>query len=786
MVSISRETRLPADAVAVLTLLALIGGIAWERLHAARILVRLDTMTFFLPMYAFLGERLRSGDIPGWNPHQFAGMPFAGDPESGWMYLPAMLLFTLLPPVAAFTALVVVHLALGGLATYAFARSLGLVALPALVAATAFAFSAFAEFSACCTVFAQLTAWLPLALLGVERMVRAGSPLGRAGWWCLTGLAISQMIAGWFGQGAYYGLLTVGGFLAYRTLIAPPHRIQTRLANLLLHGVASLALGLGLAAAGILPRLDALSRSTLAGGDYRAFAPYAAQPSDWSLATVLNQILSLDAAEMRFYAGGATVALAVVALPLIGRRYCAPFFAFTAVIAVVLAASPTPLHHVFYLLPRFQLIHEHHSYRVLTIVYLAVALLAGATVAALPTLRRHRWRLLIVAPLPFLLLRFAQTARVGTDIDRSTVVATVAVVLLLAIYAVSPVAAVRRLVPVLLLLAVFVDPAGWRLHWDRATATRQNAQAEAHIDAYTTVSEAAAFLQARQGDAPVRFFGYEHAVLTEPRDPQRLNGRFRSEDQVMLLLNNRGHSLGLDDIQGYNPLQIARYTTYVTAMNEAPQEYHEIHALPGAFDSPLLAALNARYVVVPTAIPPGRPDLLHLSQRYPTVHADRRVRVIENPDAFPRAWLVHAAEHVPPGQALARLTSGNIDLATTAVLESAPPEMSSPTDPTNDVVTLQRYTPDAIALISRTDAPGMVVLSEVYDPNWTAYVDGEPVPLLVANHTFRAVAVPAGEHTLELRYESRPLQIGLLVTGFTALVMLGVAVALTRRAVRRR
>jgi hypothetical protein len=36
-----------------------------------------------------------------WNPHQFSGTPFAGDPESGWTYLPAMLWFTLLPLGAA-------------------------------------------------------------------------------------------------------------------------------------------------------------------------------------------------------------------------------------------------------------------------------------------------------------------------------------------------------------------------------------------------------------------------------------------------------------------------------------------------------------------------------------------------------------------------------------------------------------------------------------------------------------------------------------------------------------
>src|SRR5918994_1551778 len=351
--AVAFRARLSADTVAVLTLLALTGAFAWERLHSARGIARLDTITFFLPMYTELGERLRAGDIPGWNPHQLAGAPFAGDPESGWMYFPAMLLFTALPPVAAFTALVTVHLALGGLATYALARTLGMGVLPAMVAATAFASGAFSEFTGCCTIYAQLTAWLPVSLLGVELAIRSASPLSRSGWWCLSGLAISQMLAGWFGQGAYYGLLTVGGFVLFRTVLAPPATASgwtARLSNLLIHGAVILALGFGLAAAGILPRLDALGRSTLAGGDYRAFAPYVAQPDDWTLPQVINQLLSIDADRLRYYAGGAVLMLALFALPLAGRRYAAPFFAAVSLIVLVLASEPTPLHRLFFVL----------------------------------------------------------------------------------------------------------------------------------------------------------------------------------------------------------------------------------------------------------------------------------------------------------------------------------------------------------------------------------------------------------------------------------------------------
>lgn len=77
--------------------------------------IGIDAATFFNPVYTFLGERLRSGHIPMWNPHQFSGAPFAADPQSGWMYLPAMVLFTLLPLVVVAKAYMIFNLLLAGL-----------------------------------------------------------------------------------------------------------------------------------------------------------------------------------------------------------------------------------------------------------------------------------------------------------------------------------------------------------------------------------------------------------------------------------------------------------------------------------------------------------------------------------------------------------------------------------------------------------------------------------------------------------------------------------------------
>jgi len=193
-----REIRRDALGLGLLT--GLVALVAWRNLTDDVWLSRHDILTQFLPWYAYLGERLRAGEIPGWNPHQFSGAPFAGDPQSGWMYLPAMLFTPFLAPAIALKAIVVFALAFAAFSTYAFARVLRMGVVAALVGAVVFAFGPFLQQNThCCTARGQVALWIPLALLGVELALRAKTWHGRLAPWCVTGLAISQMLAGWFG-----------------------------------------------------------------------------------------------------------------------------------------------------------------------------------------------------------------------------------------------------------------------------------------------------------------------------------------------------------------------------------------------------------------------------------------------------------------------------------------------------------------------------------------------------------------------------------------------------------
>jgi hypothetical protein len=813
-VAIGRTRRWRADAFALTVLLLLIALVSWNNVwRIDRWVARVDIITFYLPWYAHLGEALRRFEVPGWNPFLFGGTPFAGDPQSGWAYLPAMIAFTLFAPIPAMKVFAIMHLAIGGLSTYGLARVLGMGAMPALVAGTAFAFGPFfAHNTSCCTIMAQIAPWIPLAFLGVELSLRARTWTGRGLAWWLSGFAISQMLAGWIGQGAYNGLLAVGSYLAYRTLIAPPtmpngsdsrsavvgpgpsFEWKKRLRGAALHATGIFGFGFVLGAAGTLIRLDVNAATNLAGGSYDEVTEHGA--TQWDVVGMLGRILSLDSSNLKFYLGGATFALAILAPLVARRRYAVPYFAGYTVVILTLTLKTTPLHHLFYLLPAYRSLHEHAPYRIVGLLWVGPAILAGATVACWAQRAHSPWTI-TAAAVPVLVVGSVRNALgVGAaTIHARTVWMVAAVSALLALVAVLAQPRVRvrlpaavpvgPLVSVALLALVVWDPTG-RLVANtlRAPGASASLRAKTELLAGTTdPGGAGEFLQARarEGEA-FRYFGYDGVGLrTANQDGLTYHARRLDPLIERLLVSARALRLGLQDIQGYNPIQLARYVETIAAINGGVrQDYHDANVLPGGVRSSLLDLLNVRYVVIPNDLPAGRPrpDLSYLVGTTREVFRNDKVRVLERPSALPRAWIVHDALEVGAGESLDLLVSGGIDPRTTALLERAPPPLVQPADTATDAVSVTHEEADTIRLDARTDADGLLVLSEVYDEGWHAYVDGKRVPVFVADHVLRAVPISAGSHVVELRYEPASLRIGLWLSGAgiaAGLVLAGLA-----------
>ena len=87
-------------------------------------------------------------------------------------------------------------------------------------------------------------------------------------------------------------------------------------------------------------------------------------------------------------------------------------------------------------------------------------------------------------------------------------------------------------------------------------------------------------------------------------------------------------------------------------------------------------------------------------------------------------------------------------------------------------VTWIESTPERLMLRVETTQPAVLVVRDTYFPGWQAMVDGRPVALWRADLLFRAMPVPAGEHTVTLSYHSRAFVRGALLSGLALAALL--------------
>jgi hypothetical protein len=343
-------------------------------------------------------------------------------------------------------------------------------------------------------------------------------------------------------------------------------------------------------------------------------------------------------------------------------------------------------------------------------------------------------------------------------------------------------ARVVPLVPVLALALIFLQPTGAELvsswsgrPWDNwGPWWSPDEKMTRAIEVNTAESDpggAGEFLQEQlAANGPFRSVGYAAVNHSDEPGGGYEHRRFAADIQA-LIVSGRPMFLGTYEIQGYDPLQLARYVDYMTALNGRPQDYHLENLLPGYFDLQLFNMLNTRYVLVAADLPPDRADVVHLTTGKREVFRNELVVVYENPDAFPHAWVVHDVRRVERDQAEQLLKDGTIDFRRTALVEGEVPEVL-PATSALEGAEVTAYGADEMTIATMADAPGLLVVSEVYESGWRAYVDGEEVEILPTNLALRGVPIPAGEHVVELRYEPRSLRIGLWISGIATLAML--------------
>src|SRR5437899_77186 len=142
----------------------------------------------------------------------------------------------------------------------------------------------------------------------------------------------------------------------------------------------------------------------------------------------------------------------------------------------------------------------------------------------------------------------------------------------------------------------------------------------------------------------------------------------------------------------------------------------------------------------------------------------RDARIVTNSRALPRAFLVARARCANDQDALRLIRDAEVDLRHEVVLSGCltPPPGVAELGVAHVAFTVDEA--DRVRLTTDSDGPAWLVLSDTWFPGWQARVDGVPQPVGRADYAFRAVALGAGRHDVEMTYAPRSVRDGLMTT----------------------
>jgi hypothetical protein len=743
-----------------------------------------DLLTFWLPRWSFLGDSVVAGRIPLWNPFEMAGYRFAADPQSGWLYAPPMLLFSLFSPGPALRLFITLNPLIAGLGMYAFLRKETLGRAAATAGGLVLAMMMSTSTIAISLPFAGALAWTAVLLLAASGYRRAERWSGRLPWLALGAFAWMQVAAAHMSHGLVIATafaiayLAAGAVTDARTGIVAARSAAAR--------AALFVLVLPLAALPILvPHIDLLGESSLRGG-YGALGDtgqsevgdplgsngiwaswplaFGAAPGAYAGATALGCVL-LAARARRLRAlvvaiGGLALAAYVLTSPLlVGAGW------FRALVLEI----------------PFGDVYLHNPGRLRYVAVLAVPILAAAGLHGLaedPLSPRAAITWLGAAVFTFV----AWPLLAGGDLVRFAMVAGVLLLAGPLLYGLgtrrwrwaSSSALVGVLTVELLASAVYAQSyEGGTIFTGLETGDHPGLVPQ--VLRYPTLDEAAYLaptrivnrIRAEPGRyatwaPPAAYFEKGYLWMKSPAD-------------WPALAPTRGTLFDIPDALGYNPVQLPRYWRYIRATNELSVFYNaSVLNLPSAEDVRLL---GLRYLVVPTGLePPVEGRVVEEADGYSLWElADRQAEAT----VTDRVEVVRTVR-----EALEVVTAPGFDPAGAVVVEDSDDVGAVDGVGQWDARIVGR-SPTEIRILLEPAGGGVLTLRSAFDPGWRAEVDGHRARTLPVDGFLQGVIV-AQETPQEvvLTYHDDPVMLGLALGAAAWAALLAapfVALVLERR-----
>lgn len=716
-----------------------------------RVSIPWDSKAHFLPQIQFLARSLWAGELPWWNPYVFSGQPQIADPQS-MIFSPPYLLLALVNPSPgpwAQDLTLIAAMAAGGVGLIVWFRDRSWHWAGAIVAALAFSFGAAMAWRIQHTGQVLSLAYLPWALVFLDRAVERGS---------VAAGAAAGLFAAFIVLGRDQVALLVVYLLAARTvwLWATGDTLRKRIASSFMPLAAGGIVGLALVAFPILMTVLLAAQSNRPTIDLAGAGAGSLHPA-LLVTFVIPQIFGA-AGDMADFWGppsfawvgtglftaqnvgqcyvGAIPFLLVAFAAVSGRLWDREirFFALALVVSLLYGLGwYTPAFRVLYALPGVDLYRRPAD---------AVFLIGGLT-AILAGYVTHTW--------------FSEPWRRPRRRDYAAVAALLIVALTAAlVFAVNVDRVPRVGRPVAIAIAFFLAAAG-AIAWCLPRVALQPLAAALALSAVT-----AADLAYNNGPSTSSALPPSTFDMLDPRGGNPVMQALKSRvvatstrrDRVELAglgfhWPNASMSQRLENTLGYNPVRLGLYTRATGAEDHVGlPDQRKFAPLFPSYHSRLADMLGLRWIAtgapVETMDKNLRPGDLDLVGK---IGADY---LYENRQTLPRVMFATHAEQADFEKILETGRWPEFDPRRTVLIETpASPATSHPRPGRSRIA---RYGQTRIVVDVDSPDGGWVVLNDVWHPWWLATVDGAAAPIVQANVLFRAVEVRPGRHTVVMEF----------------------------------
>lgn len=224
-------------------------------------------------------------------------------------------------------------------------------------------------------------------------------------------------------------------------------------------------------------------------------------------------------------------------------------------------------------------------------------------------------------------------------------------------------------------------------------------------------------------------------------------------------------------VGGYHPAKLRRYQEMIEhhISPEMQAAYKAIATAGGEMDSVdankfrILNMLNTKYFIFPAG-------------------QQRQTVPILNPHAYGNAWFVNKVQYVNNANEEIDALDSIIPTETAVVDARFKDVLKGTTESYKDSLSsirLTSYTPNRLTYETNNVQDGIAVFSEIYYPDgWHVTIDGQPAELARADYILRTMYVPAGQHTIEMRFDPTSLHVTEgIAYGALALLVIGIIVA---------